>query len=387
MSVRYFLSRQNIVRTVILLMIVLSVGAVALYINQRDVHDVHQVSHTPKRATALPAPSWFVAPDGDDTNTGKRADRPLASIQKALEQAQPGDAVKLADGTYRQSFHTIRDGTSDKPITILGSQKVSVMGSQSRIIEINHDYIRLTGFVVDGHHSSANTADAYRDKLIYVIGTKPRDGVEGLQIDHMLIQNAGGECMRLRYFAKDNEIADNTIKNCGAYDFKFNDGGKNGEGIYIGTAPEQLDDGKNPDASPDESSGNWVHNNYIETNGNECVDVKEAAHDNLVEHNECTGQRDPESGGLDARGEHNTFRYNNIHDNTGAGVRLGGDEDDNGTDNNVYSNTIRNNQGYGMKILRGPQGDICSNKFSGNNEGEMGGEFGEDMSPNEKCDM
>ena len=90
----------------------------------------------------------------------------------------------------------------------------------------------------------------------------------------MIIQNAGGECIRLRYFAQENEISYNTIKIV-AYMILFKWKGKNGEGIYVGTAPEQLDDSKNPTDDRDKSNNNWIHHNSIDTQGNECVDIKE----------------------------------------------------------------------------------------------------------------
>ena len=52
------------------------------------------------------------------------------------------------------------------------------------------------------------------------------------------------------------------------------------------------------------------------------LDIKEGSSFNIVEYNKCTGQRDPNSGGLDSRGNDNIFRYNEIYDNLGAGVRL-----------------------------------------------------------------
>lgn len=367
----------------ILLIAFVFAGALVIYTKDRQERSLEKL---PEQSSSLPSAKWYVSTKGNDRNTGTAPGQAFATIQKAVDMAQPGEAIRLEDGTYKQSFHSARDASQKKPITIMGTRKAVVSGSRPRTIEINHDYIRMTGFTVDGHHGSGDTEKDYRDKLIYAIGTEPKNGVEGLKIDHMMLKNAGGECVRLRYFAKYNEITNTTIKDCGIFDFRFDGGGKNGEGIYIGTAPEQLDDGKNPDASPDESTDNWIHNNYIETNGNECVDVKEAAHDNLIERNECTKQLDPESGGMDARGDRNTFRYNTIYDNVGAGVRLGGDSDEDGIENNVYKNIIRDNEGYALKIQRGPQGKVCDNKFSENKEGVLGGDYGEEMTVERTCE-
>ena len=201
----------------------------------------------------------------------------------------------------------------------------------------------------------------------------------------MDIKNGGGECIRFRYFSQYNEVAYSQIVHCGAFDFKFDDGGKNGEGVYIGTAPEQRGDGRNPTKDVDQSNNNWIHHNTFNTQGNECVDIKEGSSLNIIEYNSCTGQKDPESGGMDARGDNNIFRYNNIYDNTGSGVRVGGDKKKDGTNNHVYSNTIMNNKSGGIKFQRTPQGKVCDNKMEGNGESNSVGTYGSKFDPEIPC--
>ena len=329
---------------------------------------------------------WYVSPSGNDSSDGRSMDQAFKTVQKALDVAAPGSTINLQPGEYRQDFITKRDGTSDNPITIKGPKEATVKGAgNGRVIEINHDYLVLDGFTVDGRHASTNSQDDYRDKLIYAQGKGQHDGVNGLKIYNMTITNAGGECVRLRYYAQNNEIAYNSISNCGNHDYRYDDGGKNGEGIYIGTAPEQRGDGKNPTKDNDESNSNWIHHNYFNTQGNECVDIKENSKFNIVENNTCTGQKDPESGGLDARGGSNIFRYNEIYENEGAGVRLGGDTVGENINNEVYENTIRNNKKGGIKIMEIPQGKICGNIMSGNGGGDAVGEYGEDFDPTKGC--
>ncbi len=340
----------------------------------------------PPPDSAAAGRTLHVAPNGDDANDGLSADAPLKSIQTALDRAEPGDTVLLAEGQYFEDFRSRRDGTRERPITLYGKAGAIIKGSgkSARVIEISHDYLTLTGFTVDGLVGNGNKESHYRDKLIYVQGKEKRSGVTGLKLQYLTVRNAGGECVRLRYFAEDNEIAYNTIERCGAYDFALDGDGKNGEGIYIGTAPEQRDDG-NPTEDTDVSRNNWIHHNRIDTRANECVDIKEGSTDNIVEYNQCTGQRDKESGGLGSRGSGNIFRYNLVHDNRGAGVRLGGDKKTDGIDNEVYGNTFRNNQEGGIKIMRKPQARICSNTFAGNGEGKLTGDYGDDWDASDKC--
>jgi hypothetical protein len=338
-------------------------------------------------ALALPAvpahaaTDYYVATTGSDANSGTSTGTPFATIQKALDTAPRGATVHLASGTYLQDAVTIRSG-----VTITGPSTAVVKGAgNSRIFQIQHDSVTLDGFTIDGLFGSSSSKDGYRDKLVYVMSTSPGDGVGTLTIRNMRLKNAGGECLRLRYLITNADVHDNTVGPCGVYDFKFNDGGKNGEGIYLGTAPEQQGQNGAPDAQADRSRNNHVHHNTIATYGNECVDVKENSTANVIEHNDCSQQKDSSSGGLDARGNGNTFRYNTIHDNTGAGVRLGGDTETDGVDNHVYGNTITNNASGGVKFMRTPQGQVCGNTMSGNTGGDSVGTYAANFTPTAAC--
>lgn len=338
----------------------------------------------------LKTPDLYVNPNGNDDNDGRSSQKSLKTIQKAIDLAQPGEVIFLEKGIYPEKIISRQNGTPEKPITIEGSREAIVKGDKEtiRIIEINHDYITLQGFTVDGLSGPPEDKNSYKDKLIYAIGKEDRDGVDGLKINGMEIKNAGGECIRLRYFTRKAEISNNVIRGCGAYDFKFDSGGKNGEGIYVGTAPEQIKDGKNETKDRDESNENWIHNNFIDTQGNECIDIKEGSSGNLVENNLCTGQKDPQSAGMDARGSNNIFRKNEVFGNVGAGIRLGGDKEKDGIDNIVVENVIKNNEAGGVKLEQFPQGEICRNTFLDNGKGDFVGEFTNEeelKSVREKC--
>ncbi|MBW3573536.1 MAG: right-handed parallel beta-helix repeat-containing protein [Actinobacteria bacterium] len=338
--------------------------------------------------SAESAVHYYVAPSGSDDNAGVQPSEPFETIQHALDLALPGDTVHLGSGTYKQDVVTVRGGDSTTaPITIAGPKDAVVKGGgNGRIVEVNHSYIVLQGFTIDGKFDSGDRKSAYRDKLIYAISKKANVGITGLKVLGMTLQNAGGECVRLRYFASKNVVAGNTITDCGIYDFRFNGGGKNGEAVYIGTAPEQWGANGAPTNDPDKSDKNWVHHNDIKTNGNECVDIKESSSGNVVEHNDCSGQKDVNSAGLNSRGSGNIFRYNTIHDNLGAGIRFGGDKSTDGTDNDAYGNTITNNEVGGIKFMAKPQGKVCGNTFSGNGGADAVGTYRDDFEPAEPCD-
>lgn len=368
-----FTSQQLTWLLIIIAALVVLIGGWTMYRQRHTDSGVKSAASTPTfKAANSYAKIYYVNPGGSDANKGTSAQSPMQTINKALSFAGPGDTIQLADGDYFQSVSSVKDGSQQSPITIHGSRKAVIRGDdkQWRVISISNNYISLDGFTVDGQSKAdAKAKDDFRNKLIYALGTKPQQGVEGLKIHDMLVQNAGDECIRLRYFAQHNEISNTTVRNCGIYDFRFNaTKNKNGEGIYVGTAPTQRDNGINPTNDPDQSSNNYIHDNDIETHGNECVDIKSGSTDNIVEKNTCRYQMDSESAGFDARGDNNTFRFNTVSDNQGAGFRLGDDNAGTGVRNDVYQNTIKDNKQGAVKIRQMPQGTICGNTLSNNND-------------------
>jgi Right handed beta helix region len=340
----------------------------------------------PRASRARSGPvHYYVSPTGSDWDSGASPEHPFASIQKAVDQAQPGDLISLGPGIYLEDVVSRSGGAPNAPITIKGPADAVIKGAGgSRIVEINHDYLTLEGFTIDGLWGSPATKQGFREKLLYVVGRQPNDGVTGLKVLRMTFKNAGGECLRMRYFAQDNEVADSRFENCGVHDFRFHAGKRNGEAIYIGTAPEQRGNGENPTADTDRSNENWIHGNTFNTRGNECVDIKEASSGNIVEHNSCTGQQDPNSGGFDARGGGNIFRYNESFGNLGAGIRLGGDGADDGLNNQVYGNNLHDNQAGGIKLVRQPQ-SICGNTLHSNRGGNLVGAGRAALDPAAPC--
>ncbi len=370
------------------LLIFLTIGAVFAIGKFIEDRKAFPNNFNEERPLIIEGKKYFISPVGKDSNDGLSENTPFFTIQRGLDLVQPGDGVILSEGVYLQDLVTRRDGTANRLIIITGPKNAVVKGAgeKSRIIEIKHDYYGLKGFTVDGLEGDKDKEKNYRDKLIYIQSDEPLNGVTGSRILEMDLKNAGGECLRMKYFAKGNEVAHNKIVGCGAYDFIFDNNGKNGEGIYIGTAPEQAEDGKNPTEDLDRSDNNWVHHNFIDTQGNECVDIKEGSAHNLIENNECTGQKDKESAGLDSRGNDNTFRQNEVYGNVGAGVRLGGDKKIDGTNNIVVNNFLHDNEGGGIKFQSNPQKQICGNRFANNKKGNLVGEYEEDNENLKNCD-
>ena len=126
----------------------------------------------------------------------------------------------------------------------------------------------------------------------------------------------------------------------------------------------KLRTGSADNVDADECAYNWVHHNTFRTYGNECVDIKEGSTNNLIENNVCEQQRDEDSGCFASRGSGNTFRYNEIADCAGAGIRVGG-EDGYGEGNNMYGNDIHDCDNGAFSVQSPDQGAVCENEISG----------------------
>lgn len=100
------------------------------------------------------------------------------------------------------------------------------------------------------------------------------------------------------------------------------------------------------------------------------MDAKEGAQYTLVEENQCSTQKDPNSGCVDSRSDNVVFRYNQIHSNDGAGVRIGGHEVNGkqwGLNNEVYGNTFYGNKEGALKLQTGQKEHphLCENTCKG----------------------
>ena len=274
---------------------------------------------------------------------------PYPRITQAVSAAGAGDTILVGAGTYAELVTTVRPGRPGAPIRILGAPGAHLVGTggigHDRLLQVLHDYVTVESLEL----SEANI-------LLRV------EGASGVRILGNRLHDAGGECVRLKEYAQENELAGNLIARCGRVRFDLARDAKNGEAIYIGTAPEQTS------GWPDRSDGNWVHHNRVAATA-ECVDIKERARRNLVERNRCSGGDDPDGAGFSSRGDSTTFRSNLSTRHAGAGIRLGGDLASHGLHNNVIGNTLADNAGYGLKVMRTPQGRIAANRIVRNGRG------------------
>jgi hypothetical protein len=374
--------RRPVVMGVLAVVIVAMLGVLAAVI-------VGQYSGT---TAPMAGPPLYVNPSGRDGNDGTSAATPLATIQAALEKAGPGTVVNLAPGVYHEQPTTVRDGAPGAPITIKGPEtgtdragryKAVVYGT-GRIVNIDHSWITLDGFTIDGQEQLATTPfptdlrqiDAFKQsvqdrvedgRLVYVASNDDTRDLTGITINNMFLSGAGGECVRLRNNAHDNAITNSVIQYCGLYGktdpnvdrAEFH----NGEGVYIGTSPKSDE---MPMHDNDGSARNVVAHNVIRTFGSECFNIKENAHDNVFEDNVCSSNAesiDYEGSNVELRGYANVVRHNQISDSAGYAIKIQSD----GKKYDKGGNVVENNRlsGAAAEIFKikstARQGRMCGN--------------------------
>ena len=119
------------------------------------------VDVTIPNATAKSGPTpvegdWYVSQDGDDSNNGKSADTPYATIAKAVSSAANGDVICVLAGNY--TVTSVIDVS--KAITIKGEgwDKTIVNGGSNRMFALKNAAAKLEGMKLTG--ATANTRGA-----------------------------------------------------------------------------------------------------------------------------------------------------------------------------------------------------------------------------------
>jgi hypothetical protein len=287
-------------------------------------------------------------------------------LQAAVNGGAPGDVVCLAGGEHRleDTLAVTTSGEDDSPITLRSAPDATavVVGPDSdpAIELIGASWWVLTDLEITGG-----------DILLRLNGSSDNE------IQRSVLHDAGGECVRIRDQSQRNRFADNVVYACGLEGFNLDEDSKNGEGVYIGTAPEQRE---RIGGVPDQSSENIVERSWFRTDGSEAVDIKEDSERNVVRDNVGIGSLDPDGAIFGSRGDRNEFLYNEALGGAGAGFRTGGDTVGAGVDGQVEAriygadnvfrgNDAHDNSGYGYRFMIWPQDVDCTNTGSGNADG------------------
>ena len=272
----------------------------------------------------------------------------ISSLQSAINAANPGDTIVMANGSYSISsnLNIARAGSSSSRIVIKAASVSGVTISGSAGITFNSPaaYVTLDGFVLT-HAGSINIPAS----------------VHHIRVTRCTIDlniASGADVSYLNVSGDDVEIDRNELKNKNTL----------GNMIDVTGSGSQV------------ARRLWVHHNYFHDftspggNGAETIrwglsGLSMSDGDGLCEHNlfvRCNGENELISN----KSSGNTYRYNTIIDSPGAQLTLR-----HGNDCLVYGNYFRGTDGlrvYGDRHL------IHSNYFEGNTKGvDMGNGDGE----------
>ncbi|HUR83357.1 MAG TPA: right-handed parallel beta-helix repeat-containing protein [Thermoanaerobaculia bacterium] len=150
------------------------------------------------------AGTWFVAPNGRDTNAGSES-RPFRSINHAVDVARAGDTVAVAEGVYREAVMVWdKNATASATIRILGTKAVidgtGVKVKNGLVMIGRSSWIHFEGFEV--RNSAADGVVAYDVRNVKVRGNEVHHNRGGG------IQVSGKDIA-----VQENAIHDNVLEN------------------------------------------------------------------------------------------------------------------------------------------------------------------------------
>ncbi|HEY3329084.1 MAG TPA: right-handed parallel beta-helix repeat-containing protein [Capsulimonadaceae bacterium] len=146
------------------------------------------------------SPAFYVSPTGSDTNDGRTEKTALADPQKAVDLAQPGDIILIADGTYHRGAKSskqngvigfVRPGTPSAWIVVknypgqhptLNSDgwhaiKFGIGTSQTRYTGPGIAYIEVRGMHVLGN--ALETKEKFPDDIGKALPSSNGNGISG----------------------------------------------------------------------------------------------------------------------------------------------------------------------------------------------------------------
>lgn len=264
-----------------------------------------------------------------------------AQLSAALADAQPGDEIRMADGSYPGKYVITRSGTASQPITLTGSRGAVIDGqgtSNGRTVQLEADHWHLRGLTVTNGQKGIMALDA-----------------DNTVIDGVRVHRIGDEAIHFRDNSSDNVVQNAEISDTGLREPGF------GEGLYFGQARSNWVSGQ-----PDRSDRNKAINNRIGPNVRaEHLDLKEGTTGGEVRGNtfDGTGMSGANfaDSWIDAKG--NGYR---IAGNRGSRSLLDGFQthvilDGWGRDN-VFSGNTADVQasGYGFRIDGGTGNVVCT---------------------------
>jgi hypothetical protein len=217
-----------------------------------------------------PAPPPAPTPGGDCSDYNYTRLVPVATasqLNTALTNAQPGDLIELAAGTYTGYRTITRSGTAANPIILCGPRSANIGGTGTAPSPINLNiqasYWTLSGFSMQS-----------------VFTPLWLNGAHHVTVTGLEVSNVGDQAIAIQKFSTYNLINSNYIHDTGKSAPEY------GEGIYVGSANHRWANL----STPDKTDNNTISNNVIGPNiGAQMVDVKEGTTGTIVSGNTFNG--------------------------------------------------------------------------------------------------
>lgn len=298
---------------------------------------------------SAPLRTLWVATNGSDTNPGSST-QPLRTIQAAANLAQPGDAIRVRPGIYRETVDTPRSGTETAPIQLLADQPGVIVDGSDPAYLSRSDWRADGGGVFSVPYTGTtrlvcadSTQRLYHHATLADLQAGTGGVAQGWTVSggrlNVRLEDGSSPNGHLIHVANlDNGIIlDMSYWRVSGMEVRYVGTTSGGSGIYLRGA-----------------IGCEVTGNHVHTIGGKGVYLRLDAADNLIQSNLTRDPRigswpwaavkahEEEQQGISNRGGRGNVIRSNIVQGTFDGIDGGnGDTDENwGADMDIYDNTI-----------------------------------------------
>lgn len=285
-----------------------------------------------------PAPGWMtripvepinaVCPDSPARTVGVASS---SELTEALADAQPGDRIVLAAGTYDGNFDLSASGEQGKRIWVCGPRTAIIDGGDA-----------ASGY---GLRISGSRAGVWGITISNALQGILVDGGNFVQIDNVEVTGSGASGIRFFHGASDGTVQDSAIHYTGLTE------PRQGEGISVGSAASDW--ASTNGGNPDKSDRVTIVRNRIWDTPAEAIDLKEGTSGGSIMFNSFDGSGMTEADSwVDVKGNGYTLNSNvgNSAPEDGFQTHRVGDLDSGSNNVFIGNNAQVNSAGYGFYI-------------------------------------
>ncbi len=268
----------------------------------------------------------------------------LSALQSALDKAQPGDTISLADGSYAASstLSIKRSGTASAPVTITAEHvgKATITGSKTFSFADGVSYVVLRGFKFRNGASLSVPAGASHNRLSRNDFQLTSDGnwvtVNGdaTEVDRNVFQNRTSQGVFLQILGPSDAMAQNVHVHHNYFSNHQFTGSNGGESLRLGLSNHQS-----------YSAHAVVENNLFEKADGDIEAISVKSSDNVVRYNTI---RDSKGYIVLRHGNRSVVEGNVLF---GSGIRF------HGNDHKIVNNYVANTGGRAIVFGSGNEAD------------------------------